>query len=101
MEVLVNKSTRVLTRGVTGRPGSFHCGLSREYGHGRAGFVAGVNPHKAGTTFDGMPVYGTVREAKAHTGATVSVIYVPPPHAAAAIDEAVDAEMDLVVCITE
>jgi succinyl-CoA synthetase alpha subunit len=101
MSILANKDTRVITQGVTGRTGSFHTRLSRDYGNGRACFVAGVNPHKAGTRFDGMPVYGTVREAKAHTGATASVIYVPPPFAAAAIDEAVDAELDLVVCITE
>jgi succinyl-CoA synthetase alpha subunit len=101
MSILANKDTRVITQGVTGKTGSFHTRLSRDHGHGRACFVAGVNPHKAGTTFDGMPVYGTVREAKAHTGATASVIYVPPPFAAAAIDEAVDAELDLVVCITE
>jgi succinyl-CoA synthetase alpha subunit len=60
-----------------------------------------VNPHQAGTTCDGLPVYGTVKEARERTGANVSVIYVPPPFAAAAIDEAVDAELDLVICITE
>ena len=64
-------------------------------------FVAGVNPKKAGEDFEGITIYGTVKEAKAATGATVSVIYVPPPFAAAAIDEAVDADLDLVVCITE
>jgi succinyl-CoA synthetase alpha subunit len=101
MAILVNKDTRVITQGMTGRTGSFHTRLSREYGHGRNCFVAGVNPRKSGTTFENLPVYGTVKDAKAATGATVSVIYVPPPHAAAAIDEAVDAELDLVVCITE
>jgi succinyl-CoA synthetase alpha subunit len=64
MAILVNKDTRVITQGVTGKTGSFHTRLSREYGHGRACFVAGVNPHKAGTTFDGMPVYGTVRKPR-------------------------------------
>src|SRR5204863_456837 len=69
--------------------------------NGRACFVAGVNPKKAGEDFEGIPIYGTVADAKKATGATVSVIYVPPPFAAAAIDEAVDAELDLVICITE
>src|SRR5207248_10348608 len=64
-------------------------------------FVAGVNPKRPGEDFEGIPIYATVREAKQATGATVSVIYVPPPFAAAAIDEAVDAELDLVICITE
>jgi succinyl-CoA synthetase alpha subunit len=81
--------------------GGFHTRLCRDYANGRAGFVAGVNPRKAGTSFDGLPVFGTVKEAKAQTGATVSVIYVPPAFAAAAIDEAVEAELDLVICITE
>ena len=101
MAILVNRHTRVMTQGITGKAGSFHTRLCRGYAHGRDCFVAGVNPHKAGTSFDGLPVFGTVKEAKARTGATVSVIYVPPPFAAAAIDEAVDAELDLVVCITE
>jgi succinyl-CoA synthetase alpha subunit len=101
MAILVNRHTRVMTQGITGKEGSFHTRLCRDYAHGRECFVAGVNPHKAGTSFDGLPVFGTVKEAKARTGATVSVIYVPPPFAAAAIDEAVDADLDLVVCITE
>ena len=75
--------------------------MCRDYGNGQKCFVAGVNPKKAGKSFDGIPVFGTVKEAKAETGATVSVIYVPPPFAAAAIDEAVDAGLELVVCITE
>src|SRR5256885_2570991 len=101
MAILVNRNTRVITQGMTGKSGSFHTRACRAYAHGAECFVAGVNPHKAGTTSDGLPVYGTVKEAKAQTGATVSVVYVPPPLAAAAIDEAVDAELDLVVCITE
>jgi succinyl-CoA synthetase alpha subunit len=101
MTILVDRHTRVITQGVTGKVGRFHTALCREYAHGREAFVAGVNPNKAGTTFEGMPVFGTVKEAKARTGATVSVIYVPPHFAAAAIAEAVDAELDLVVCITE
>jgi succinyl-CoA synthetase alpha subunit len=91
----------VITQGITGKTARFHTAMCREYGNGRKCFVAGVNPHKAGESLDGIPVYGTVREAKERTGATVSVIYVPPPFAAAAIDEAVDAGLDLVICITE
>ena len=75
--------------------------MCRDYANGRNCFVAGVNPKKAGEDFEGIPIYGTVKEAKEQTGATVSVIYVPPPFAAAAIDEAVDAGLDLVICITE
>jgi succinyl-CoA synthetase alpha subunit len=101
MAILVDRHSRVITQGMTGKAGRFHTALCREYAHGARCFVAGVNPHKAGTTCDGLPVYGTVKEAKERTGANVSVIYVPPPFAAAAIDEAVDAELDLVVCITE
>ncbi|HEX6703611.1 MAG TPA: succinate--CoA ligase subunit alpha [Albitalea sp.] len=101
MTLLVDKHTRVITQGITGQAGRFHTAMCRAYGQGRDCFVAGVNPHKAGASVDGIPVFGTVMEAKARTGATVSVIYVPAPFAAAAIDEAVDAELDLVVCITE
>ena len=101
MSILINKHTRVITQGITGKTGQFHTAMCRDYGHGQKCFVAGVNPNKAGKSFDGIPVFGTVKEAKAETGATVSVIYVPPPFAAAAIDEAVDAGLDLVVCITE
>ena len=72
-----------------------------EYANGKNCFVAGVNPKKPGESFEGVPIYASVAEAKAETGATVSVIYVPPPFAAAAIDEAVDAGVDLVICITE
>src|SRR5690625_7964908 len=72
-----------------------------EYGNGMEAFVAGVNPRRAGEDFEGIPIYGTVKEAKEQTGATVSVIYVPPAGAAAAIWEAVDADLDLVICITE
>jgi succinyl-CoA synthetase alpha subunit len=101
MGILVDRHSRVITQGMTGKAGRFHTALCREYAHGKSCFVAGVNPHKAGTTCDGLPVYGTVKEARERTGANVSVIYVPPPFAAAAIDEAVDAELDLAVCITE
>jgi succinyl-CoA synthetase alpha subunit len=101
MSILIDRNTRVMTQGITGKTGAFHTRLCRDYANGRAAFVAGVNPGKAGENFEGIPIFASVREAKAQTGATVSVIYVPPPHAAAAIDEAVDAELDLIICITE
>jgi len=101
MSILVNKNTKVITQGITGKTGQFHTRTCREYGNGRSAFVAGVNPKKAGEDFEGIPIYATVQEAKQASGATVSVIYVPPPFAAAAIDEAVDAGLDLVICITE
>ena len=101
MSILVDKNTRVMTQGITGKTGQFHTRAGRDYANGRNCYVAGVNPRKAGEDFDGLPIYGSVKDAKKATGATVSVIYVPPPFAAAAIDEAVDADLDLVICITE
>jgi succinyl-CoA synthetase alpha subunit len=101
MSILIDQNTKVITQGITGKTGQFHTRMCREYANGRNCFVAGVNPKKAGEDFEGIPIYGSVKEAKAATGATVSVIYVPPMGAAAAIDEAVDAELDLVICITE
>jgi len=101
MSILVGKDTKVITQGITGKTGQFHTRMCRDYANGKSCFVAGVNPNKAGERFEGIPIFGTVKEAKERTGATVSVIYVPPPFAAAAIDEAVDAELDLVICITE
>jgi succinyl-CoA synthetase alpha subunit len=79
----------------------FHTQRSREYADGRQCYVAGVNPKKAGENFEGIPIYGTVRDAKEKAGVNTSVIYVPPPFAAAAIWEAVEADLDLVICITE
>jgi len=101
MSILINKDTKVITQGMTGKTGQFHTRMCRDYANGKNCFVAGVHPTKAGTDFEGIPIYGSVAEAKEKTGATVSVIYVPPAGAAAAIDEAVEAGMDLVVCITE
>ena len=101
MSILIDKDTKVITQGITGKTGQFHTKMCRDYANGKNCFVAGVNPKKAGEDFEGIPIYGTVADAKRQTGATVSVIYVPPPFAAAAIDEAVDAELDLVICITE
>ena len=101
MSILVNKNTKVITQGITGKTGQFHTRMCREYANGRNCFVAGVNPKKAGEDFEGVPIYASVREAKEATGANASVIYVPPAGAAAAIWEAVEADLDLVVCITE
>ena len=101
MSILVNRNTKVITQGITGKTGQFHTRMCRDYANGRSCYVAGVNPKKPGEDFEGIPIFATVKEAKEATGATVSVIYVPPPFAAAAIDEAVDAGLDLVVCITE
>jgi len=101
MSILINKNTRVITQGITGKTGQFHTRMCREYAHGRECFVAGVNPKKAGEDFEGIPIFATVKEASKQTGATVSVIYVPPAGAAAAIWEAVEAELDLAICITE
>jgi succinyl-CoA synthetase alpha subunit len=101
MSILIDRNSRVITQGITGKTGQFHTRMGVEYANGRNCYVAGVTPKKGGQTFEGIPIYDTVREAKDATGANVSVIYVPPPYAAAAIDEAVDAGIELVICITE
>ncbi len=101
MSILINKNTRVITQGITGKTGMFHTKMGKEYANGAACYVAGVTPKKGGQNYEGIPIFETVKEAKAQTGANVSVIYVPPPFAAAAIDEAVEADLDLVICITE
>ena len=101
MSILINKNTKVMTQGITGKTGQFHTRASREYANGRNCYVAGVNPKKAGEDFEGIPIFASVAEAKAKTGATVSVIYVPPAGAAAAILEAVEADLELAICITE
>lgn len=98
MSVLVNKNTKVVTQGITGSTGQFHTRACKEYG---TQMVAGVTPGKGGQDFEGIPIFDTVLQAKEKTGANVSVIYVPPPFAADAILEAVDAELDLAICITE
>lgn len=98
MSIFVNKETRVITQGITGATGRFHTKQCLEYG---TNIVAGVTPGKGGMEVEGVPVYNTVQEAVDATGATVSVIYVAAPFAADAIMEAVDAELDLVICITE
>ena len=98
MSVLVGKDTKIICQGLTGRQGSFHTKQCIEYG---SQVVAGVTPGRGGETHLELPVYNTMSEAAATTGAKVSMIYVPAPFAADAIVEAVDAEMELVVCITE
>ena len=101
MSILVNKDTRVVTQGITGKTGMFHTQTSRAYADGKNCYVAGVNPKKGGESFEGIPIFATVREAREKAGANTSVIYVPPPFAAAAIWEAVEADLDLAICITE
>jgi succinyl-CoA synthetase alpha subunit len=98
MSVFINKDTKVIVQGITGSQGLFHTKQMLEYG---TKIVGGVTPGKGGTEVEGVPVFDTVSEAVAKTGANASVIYVPPAFAADAIMEAVDAELDLVVCITE
>ena len=101
MSILVNYNSRVITQGITGNTGQFHTRTSRDYALGRTCYVAGVNPKRAGENFEGIPIFASVREAKERTGANVSVVYVPPGGAAGAIWEAVEADLDLVICITE
>jgi succinyl-CoA synthetase alpha subunit len=98
MSILVDRNTKVITQGMTGETGTFHTQQALDYG---TKMVAGVTPGKGGTTHIGLPNFDTVAEAKAATGATASVVYVPPPFAADAILEAIDAGVELIVCITE
>ncbi len=101
MSILIDSSSRVVTQGITGKTGQFHTRRCLAYAVGRDCFVAGVTPGKGGESFEDIPIFDSVVEAREKTGCNVSVIYVPPKFAAAAIDEAVDAELDLVICITE
>jgi succinyl-CoA synthetase alpha subunit len=98
MSVLIDKSTRLIVQGLTGREGTFHAKQAAAYG---TTVVGGVTPGKGGTTHEGWPVFDTVRQAVEKTGANASVIFVPPPFAADAVMEAADAGIGLVVCITE
>jgi succinyl-CoA synthetase alpha subunit len=97
MSILVNKDTRVITQGITGATGLFHAKAARDYG---TQMVGGVTPGKGGTEIEGFPVFDTVRDAVKQTGANASVIFVPPPFAADAIMDAVDAGIEVVCCIT-
>ena len=98
MAILVNKETRVLTQGITGATGQFHTKACKEYG---TQMVAGVTPGKGGTSYEGIPIFDSVAHAVSATGANATVIYVPPPFAADAILEAADADIPLIICITE
>lgn len=98
MHMLLDKNTKLICQGFTGKQGTFHAQQTLDYG---SRLVGGVSPGKGGRTHLGLPVFNSVKEAKDGTGANATVIYVPPPFAAAAIDEAIDAEMPLIVCITE
>lgn len=101
MSIYISKDTKVITQGITGRTGRFHTERCIAYANGKECFVAGVNPNKAGETIFDIPIYATVKEAAQETNANVSVVYVPPAGAADAIWEAVEADLDMVVCITE
>src|SRR5258708_40263594 len=98
MNILVGQSTRVMVQGITGREGTLHAKACAEYG---TKIVGGVTPGKGGSTHEGWPVFNSVQEAVDKTGADASVIFVPPPFAADAIMEAADAEIELIICITE
>src|SRR5262245_46328748 len=98
MAVLIDKHTRLIVQGLTGREGTFHAKQAAAYG---TTVVGGVAPGKGGTTHEGWPVFDTVHDAVKKTGANASVIFVPPPFAADAVMEAADAELALAVCITE
>ena len=101
MSILINKNTKVITQGITGKSGKFHTSICKKYANGKNSFVAGVNPKKSCDYFNNIPIYETVKEAIHKTGATVSVIYVPPINATSAIMESINAGIDLIVCITE
>ena len=101
MSILINKHTKVITQGITGKTGQFHTLQCLKYAFGKDCFLAGVNPKKAGEVFEGIPVFASVNEAKEKVQASVSVIYVPPFAASKAVIEAIDAEIDLIICITE
>src|SRR5437870_1058743 len=98
MSILVDKNTRVIVQGLTGREGTFHAKACAEYG---TQIVGGVTPGKGGSTHEGWPIFNSVAEAAQKTGANATMIFVPPPFAADAVMEAADAGLPLIVCITE
>ena len=98
MSILIDKSTRLIVQGLTGREGTFHAKACADYG---TKVVGGVTPGKGGSTHEGWPIFDTVQEAVAATGANATVIFVPPPYAADAIMEAAAAGVSLIVCVTE
>ena len=98
MSILVNKKSKIIVQGITGKEGSFHAAACREYG---TKVVGGVTPGKGGTDLDGIPIFNTVAEAVNKVRPDVSMIFVPPPFAADAILEAAESEIDLIICITE
>src|SRR5471032_752345 len=99
MSILINKDTKVVTQGITGKTGQFHTRMCRDYANGKAAFVAGVNPKKAGEDFEGIPIFANVTEAKKETGANVPLTNSPPAGAPAAIWEASKAKMTLPIGI--
>jgi succinyl-CoA synthetase alpha subunit len=98
MSILVNKNTKIIVQGITGKEGSFHALACKEYG---TKVIGGVTPGKGGTTLEGIPIFNSVRESVKEVGPNVSMIFVPPPFAADAILEAADSEIPLIICITE
>ncbi|MBI3604797.1 MAG: succinate--CoA ligase subunit alpha, partial [Nitrospirae bacterium] len=98
MSILVNKNTKIIVQGITGKEGSFHALACKEYG---TRVVGGVTPGKGGTNLEGIPIFNSVRESVKEVGPNVSMIFVPPPFAADAILEAADSEIPLIICITE
>src|SRR3954453_16748872 len=101
MSILVNKNTKVMTQGITGKTGQFHTRMCRDYANGKNCFIAGVHPTKAGQDFEGIPIFGSFRSAKQQDGVNVLVVYVPPAGGTSTVWAVVESDLDLVICITE